>query len=96
MIDWQAHNDAHSRQVLLAFKAALSPLMANVAPDWLLHHIEMRRSTESDTMDERVEIRLVIKPIGQARFADPDADLLTGHKRLRSNAKLSGAEGIRS
>lgn len=85
MTDWQAHNDAHSRQVFMAFKEALSPLMANVAPDWLLHHIEMWRSTESDTMDERVEIRLVIKPIGQARFGDRDADLLTGYKRLRSN-----------
>ena len=87
MKNWKEYNDAHSRQVFLAFKEALSPLMANVAPDWLLHHIEMRRNTEYDTMHECVEIRLVIKPIGQARFSDNDADLFTGPKRLFYNEK---------
>ena len=82
MSKWTAYNDAHSRAVFLKFKEALGPTLANVAPDWMLHHIEMMRKTEFDTMDERVEIRLVIKPIGSARFGKPDDDLLTGHKRI--------------
>ena len=57
----------------------------------------MMRRTEFDTMDERVEIRLVIKHIGQARFGNQDADLLTGHKRLtgpnvKHNRAREGAE----
>jgi len=75
------YNDAHSRAVFMAFQAAIAPLMERVAPDWLLHHMEMHRRHEPD-MGERVEIRLVIKPIGEARVVDPDGDLRTGHRRL--------------
>jgi hypothetical protein len=81
MIDWTEYKDAHSRAVFKAFEEQLGPLMAKVAPDWLLHHMEIRRGLDRE-FQERVEIRLVIKPIGEARFGDPDADLLTGHKRL--------------
>ena len=85
---WTAHNDAYSRAVFLRFRDALGPLMADVAPDWLLHHIEMMRDLDPRDMSERVMIRLVIKPIGEARVIHPDADLLTGPKRLI--AKVEG------
>ena len=84
---WTAHNDAYSRAVFLRFKEALEPLMANVAPDWLLHHIEMMRDLDPRDMSDRVMIRLVIKPIGEARVIHPDADLLTGPKRLIAKAE---------
>jgi hypothetical protein len=41
--------------------------MTEVAPDWLLHHIELRRVSSWDAGKEQVEIRLVIRPIGEAR-----------------------------
>ena len=61
------HNDAYSRAVFLRFKEALAPLMVDIAPDWLLHHIEMERDMDCRDMSERVQIRLVIKPIEVAR-----------------------------
>lgn len=73
--------DAHSRLVFLAFKDALAPLMARIAPDWLLNHIEMQRS--NSLIDESVTIKLVIKPIGNTRAGNPYADLGTGHRRLK-------------
>jgi hypothetical protein len=81
MSKWTAYNDAHSRAVFLKFKEALEPLLANVAPHWLLHHIQMDRQFRVETMQEEVQIRLVIRPIGEARTVD-NADLLTGHQRL--------------
>ncbi len=69
------YNDTHSRAVFMAFEERLKPLLAQVAPDWLLHHMELQRRVEHDTMDERVEIRLVIKPIGSARFASDRPEL---------------------
>ncbi len=80
--EWTAYDDAHSRAVFLKFKEALEPLMATVAPDWLLHHIKMERRVDYDTMGDIVEIRLVIKSIGSARELGGDGDLLTGYKRL--------------
>ena len=74
--------DAHSRAVFKAFEDRLQPLMAEVAPDWILHHMEIQRATDHSDMSERVVIRLVCKPIGSARLADPDGDLATGPKRL--------------
>ena len=78
---WEAHYDAYSRAVFKAFEDKLKPLMAQAAPDWLLHHMEIRRNTRHDFEGE-VEIRLVIRPIGSAKFRDTDADLLTGYKRI--------------
>lgn len=69
MSHWREYNDEASRAVFHRFKSALGPTLEEVAPNWLLHHIEMRRQSDWDTKEERVEIRLVIKPIGQARFA---------------------------
>jgi hypothetical protein len=88
MEGWKEYNDAYSRAVFQKFKEALEPTLARVAPYWLLHHIEMMRRTEFDAMDERVEIRLVIKPIRKTRFRNSDADLLTSHKcRTGPNVK---------
>ena len=75
------YHDAHSRALVLAFREAIKPLLEKVAPDWLLHHIELNRRTEQD-FTERVEIRLVIKPIGSANLSHEDADLATGLRRL--------------
>jgi hypothetical protein len=72
----EAYNDAASQAVFALFEKALRPAMATAAPDWLLHHIELVRRPNFDTGDERVEIRLVIKPIGLVRTAaDPPSDL---------------------
>lgn len=64
---WTAYNDAHSRALVDAFREAIGPTLAQVAPDWMLNHIELRRDEDFVTNEQRVEIRLVIKPIGQAR-----------------------------
>jgi hypothetical protein len=85
--NFTAYNDAASRAMVLRFRAALGPLMEQVAPDRLLHHIELHREREDFGHGERVEIRLVIKPIGQANIVDPDGDLKTGPKRLNDQAK---------
>lgn len=81
---FKEYHDAHSRAVFMAFQEALGPLMERITPDWLLHHMEIRRLNGFDAVadQDRVEIRLVIKPIGSARLSDQDADLMTGHKRL--------------
>jgi hypothetical protein len=67
----------------MAFKKALEPLMEQIAPDWILHHIEMRRHSDFSLDDQKVTIILVIKPIGSANFVDPDADLRTGPRRIK-------------
>lgn len=72
MMEWKEYNDAHSSALVMAFRDALEPLMVNVAPDWLLHHIELARKTNFDTLDECVEIRLIIKPIGTAKLVNPN------------------------
>lgn len=72
MMEWKEYNDAQSLALVGAFQDALGPLMANIAPDWLLHHIELARKTNFDTLDECVEIRLVIKPIGTAKLVKPN------------------------
>lgn len=79
---WTPHNDAHSRAVFKAFEDRLRPLMAEVAPDWLLHHLKIARHTDPMTFQEEVEIRLVCRPIGSTRVVDDGFDLHTGHKRL--------------
>ena len=77
-----AYNDAYSRAVFKEFEDRLKPLLAQVAPDWLLHHMELQRRRDFDTMDERVEIRLVIKPIGSAKFAPDRPELQAPHLLL--------------
>lgn len=80
--NFQAYNDAASRAMVIRFRATLAPLLEQVAPDWLLHHIEIQRDRVKFGTDEQVEIRLVIKPIGAANVVDPDGDLRTGPKRI--------------
>lgn len=67
-MSWQPHNDAYSQAVFAKFEGALRPTLAKVAPDWLLHHIKMDRRMD-ESLNEVVEIRLVIKPIGEVREA---------------------------
>jgi hypothetical protein len=81
-MSYTEHNDTHSRAVFKAFESRLKPLLADVAPDWLLHHMELQRRIEHDTMDERVEIRLVIKPVGSARFASDRPELRAPQRLL--------------
>lgn len=80
-VNFKAHDDARARYVFERFKLALEPTMASVCPDWLLHHIELRRVDRDYGYDETVEIRLVLKPVGSARVV-PDPELLTAEKRL--------------
>jgi hypothetical protein len=79
---YTAYDDAHSRAVFKEFEDRLKPLLANVAPDWLLHHMELRRRRDFDAMDERVEILLVIKPIGSAKFAPDRPELQAPQLRI--------------
>jgi hypothetical protein len=67
MPDPKAYNDAASRMIFERFRQRLAPLMEEVAPDWLLHHMEIRRLHHFEQEGEKVEIRLVIKPLGFAR-----------------------------
>lgn len=76
------YNDAASQAVLQAFKAALGPTMARIAPDWMLHHIEMRRRERDETMTQEVEIRLVIRPVGEANWGEDDLDRIDAQQRL--------------
>ncbi len=76
--------DAHSRALVLAFREAINPTLEKVAPDWLLHHIELSRRMDEKDFTYRVEIRLVIKPIGSAKLSNEDADLANGPRRLTS------------
>ena len=76
------YNDAQARQLVAMFRAALAPLMEKVAPDWLLHHIELIRDVDKD-FRERTVIRLVIYPIGEAREVPDAAVLEKGPRRLK-------------
>lgn len=62
-----ALRDHQERMVFKRFEDALAPLLAETAPDWLLHHMELRRVPFDCEMQERVEIRLVLKGIGEVR-----------------------------
>lgn len=84
---YTVHNDEYSRSIFKAFEEQLKPLLAQVAPDWLLHHMELRRRTEEDTMEERVEIRLVMKPLGSAKFASDRPELRAPHLQLEAKEK---------
>lgn len=55
------------RLVFKRFEDALAPLLAETAPDWLLHHMELRRVRSDRDMQDQVEIRLVLKGIGEVR-----------------------------
>lgn len=82
MNSYRAHNDEPSRMVFKVFEDHLKPLIAQVAPDWLLHHMVMHRTNNPLTMGEEVEIRLVIRPIGSANFVDDDQNQRERIKQL--------------
>lgn len=81
--EYQAYRDAHSRAVFKAFEDHLGPFMERVTPDWLLHHMEIRRNDRRmEGGREEVEIRLVLRPLGDVTLGDDRADLRTGPLRL--------------
>ena len=80
--DFKAFDDAHARAVYKAFEDLLKPFMAQATPDWLLHHMEIRRQMHDLDHVEEVHLRLVLRTIGSVRAADPEADLRTGFRRL--------------
>jgi hypothetical protein len=81
-MSWRAHDDAHSRAVFRAFEERLRPLLADVAPDWLLHTMELRRGVHPGTMEPECTILLRIRPIGSARCVDPEEHLDATPRRL--------------
>ncbi len=87
MSKWTEHNDAYSRAVFMRFSEALKPLMASIAPDWILHHIEMKRRENWSLQAGDVAITLIIRPIGETRFGPEDDDLKTGFARLTDSSQ---------
>lgn len=84
MNDFKAYNDQYSRLVFERFRARLAPLLAEVAPDWVLHHMELQRKSEFGKNDESVVISLVIKPLGSVSEVTPGrGQNLLWYRRLR-------------
>lgn len=61
-MSWQGFNDPMSQAVFAAFKQALEPTIAQVAPGWDLHHIRLERRDDFDTGKQEAVIQLVIRP----------------------------------
>lgn len=83
---WIPHNDAAARAIFQRFKDVLEPAMADIAPDWLLHHIKMERRQVLELGNEEVRIQLVLRPIGIARDAQPADDPIQEHRAGRPPA----------
>lgn len=67
---YKMEESPRARAVFKAFEDALKPLLAQVAPDWILHHMELRPETTRD-LAEQVSIRIVLRPLGATRVV-PD------------------------
>lgn len=63
--------DPHAQQVFQAFKDRIDPLLAEVAPDWLLRDMRLERRYNHMNYEEEVVIQLVIRPLGSARELHP-------------------------
>lgn len=61
-----AYNDAASKRFVSMFRDALAPVIAAICPGHLLHHINLVRTSQDHGRYEEVEIRLVLRPIGEA------------------------------
>jgi len=62
MPKWTEHSDTQSRAVFDAFAEALQPVLNQIDPRWSVHHLELvRPGIDFQTMEEHVEIRIVIK-----------------------------------
>lgn len=59
--------DPHAQHVFQAFKERIDPLLAEVAPDWLLRDMRLERRYNHMHYEEEVVIQLVIRPLGYAR-----------------------------
>ena len=62
-MSWQGFNDPMSQAVFAAFKQALKPTIAQVAPGWDLHHIKLERRNDFVTGKQEAVIQLVIRPV---------------------------------
>jgi len=67
--------DARSREIFKKFEEALGVVLPQVAPDWLLHHMELRPHRDFETEEERVEIRLILKPLGSVKVVRDKPEL---------------------
>lgn len=81
---WREFNDAHSRMLYQMLRETLTPVLANAAPDHMIHHIEIVRRDESFRRPEELALTIVLRPIGSVRTVDDYSDLGTGYKRLES------------
>jgi hypothetical protein len=69
--NFKAYNDIGSQMFIATFRRALAPVLENIAPNHVLHHINIRRPERSDLLEE-VRIELAIRPIGSVREAGHD------------------------
>lgn len=66
MSRWTAYNDAAALHTVRMFRECLEPLLERIAPDQMLHHINIVRHSDYPMVDE-TEVRLVLRPIGNVR-----------------------------
>lgn len=64
---YKMEESPRARAVFKAFEDAVKPLLAKTAPDWMLHHMELRPEKTQDFTEQQVSIRLVLRPIGSVR-----------------------------
>ncbi len=64
---YTTHSDRHAQAIVEAFRKALEPLLAEVSPDHTLHHIQLHKRANFETMQNEYEIRLIIRSIGEVR-----------------------------
>lgn len=79
-------------------KKRLPPVMANAAPNHMIHHIEMVRREESFRRPEELALTIVLRPLGSARVVDDGSDLQTGYERLEAKMTTlhEAAQQVRS
>ena len=66
--DYQEYNTPMSKAVFKAFEDRINEVLAQIAPDWGLHHM---RITHAEGLEqEECRIGLVIRPLIKGRFVD--------------------------
>ncbi len=70
-MDFNAAKRERERVVFDAFQERLAPLLAQLCPDWLVHHMEINHHTFPHPEIEReARIVIVLRPLGSTRFVD--------------------------
>jgi len=59
----EENRQLREKEICLRLERSLKEALVDLAPDWLLHHVELHRFNNHD-MTERTEIRLIINQIG--------------------------------